>query len=887
MKRTITALTIVFTGFLAHTRAARATVPDSLRCTSAKKVNCVEDGILILEGTDDLISGCTNGSFPDQNIYRTNCHFDQVKVATKVAALLKANDETVVWDQLALFYVDAGQPSVFGGDQTPMMFYRAPQAGVLLGVPLGDASLSEGVNEIAGIGQVVTKRNPNFPFVGFTTGGSTTTFGNASSRDVLRADPEHGLYRNCGPNAICNEGMNGYQAFAQATAQMFGPYLRPESGLEDDSWYAMPAAARSSCGPQEATGQTSVPLSLLPSTFCPVNSDAPPLTTPPPWSGPAFDGADLSQTSGFFGQSGGAPHKLGPLSVCPDVKSALAVSVRPPVGGVSAAGGKSCTDAGALYQRIRPRIWNSFIDFDTSLMGGVNWEENGNGTAKAFGPVANRVSSWPYTGQATPMFHPLELWLLGLVPAASANAFDGVPRTDALATRPADLIGRGATLGAFSRTMGPRMGKPRLASNLAPAADPTTVYSEGNRLSFALPELLGTTPARVPAFEQASHVFKQLWVIVTKPHEYEFPTMPGSTCSQGQKCERPDWLAEINAKHIAVAKKWRKAWQQQWYMLTSYRGKMAAGYDSNIDETPYWEFMQEMDDKRSFLASGGLQFSVSGPQPDDNTNKILSFMNVRTPGAAGSLSFTSHNNQPPLWIDGQTTIDGNINSFLVRLSLPKGGPKNAFAAAQIGDVTVRIPADPTAFLIADGEFHTYATNLGTLAAFTSKAHTQFSFRPSSEAITTCDPNNLKDTGCLRIDFLRFSHFEPNEVADADVGCAAESKPDGQIALYDNCPNHYNPDQADGDHDGIGDACQDPDGDGVVNACDACVSAPGATCPPAFDVESGGDTRPPTSTQGEGSGCSCKVGGTGTHGLWPALAVLGLTIARLRRRKRLR
>src|SRR5690242_19268723 len=40
---------------------------------------------------------------------------------------------------------------------------------------------------------------------------------------------------------------------------------------------------------------------------------------------------------------------------------------------------------------------------------------------------------------------------------------------------------------------------------------------------------------------------------------------------------------------------------------------------------------------------------------------------------------------------------------------------------------------------------------------------------------------------------------------------------------DNCPNVANPDQADTNHDGIGDACQtgDADGDGIPDTTDNC------------------------------------------------------------------
>lgn len=70
-------------------------------------------------------------------------------------------------------------------------------------------------------------------------------------------------------------------------------------------------------------------------------------------------------------------------------------------------------------------------------------------------------------------------------------------------------------------------------------------------------------------------------------------------------------------------------------------------------------------------------------------------------------------------------------------------------------------------------------------------------------------------------------------ADGDGWC--EACP-GIDCVLDNCPNVFNPDQADHDGDGVGDACdncprepnpsqEDSDRDGVGNVCDNCKATP--------------------------------------------------------------
>ncbi|MCA9547452.1 MAG: PKD domain-containing protein, partial [Myxococcales bacterium] len=156
--------------------------------------------------------------------------------------------------------------------------------------------------------------------------------------------------------------------------------------------------------------------------------------------------------------------------------------------------------------------------------------------------------------------------------------------------------------------------------------------------------------------------------------------------------------------------------------------------------------------------------------------------------------------------------------------------------------------DPNAGAPLNDSIQAYAWDLDA-----SNGLNQFDHAGATVEYTCGDP------GEYRVALRVTDAFGSTHVAFATVECTPDNDGDGVLPADDNCVDVPNPDQADLDGDGVGDACDDDvDGDGVANAEDNCPVLANAgqgnvdgdelgdACDPDDDgdgVDDGGDNCP--------------------------------------------
>jgi hypothetical protein len=672
----------------------------------------------------------------------------------------------------------------FGHPDTGPLFYRT----------LNAAAMNQGVNLVGNIGLPVVPRDPAKPFIGVI---------NASNLKGAGTTPWTGSFGQCAKNAsICASGMFSYfDSLAQATANLYGPYLK------DPVEPAPPP-----------------PMGMMP-----------------------------------------APPKLihgGSIVAAPGGKNLLLTFAS---GGVTPKVTMGLVPVTAT--------WNALMDLPGSVLGGNSWKDNGNGTWATLRPPAFQGVSAPFEGGQVVRFHPLDLYVMGFIPSGEVaelnRKLNGVIGLRSFMAATAGQFYQPQSA-SFSATVGPFMGTKNSGVSLRGSSGvPKTIKVD----DF----VMANGGERMPAStEPGTQRIRQLWVLVTN-HQ---------ATSEGDLKEQ--------ANEIELIQRFRQEFNRYFYTLTTYKGRVHTNSDSNVDDSGYFEFGDERDDKNEWAPTGPLSFTIGGIQEIPGANgKATSVMRIKTEGG-GTINYNGQarpikisgamGNIPPYETDAKftdTSLSAANNLLTIRMRVPndpelleklKKKEEQLFAEIEFTgsrSAKFRIPADPDSFLVPDGRFRNYAVDLSK-TPFRDGEFTGLNFMPS----------NLPYDG-IELEFIKVSNTLWTNLRDSDLACDKTTQADGWPDLEDNCKAVFNPGQEDGNGDGVGDACEDFDGDNVVNLCDNCPTVTNSSQrKSACDGSTPSDCFFQTSAVGGPQPTSSAI-------IWVVAVALGGVIAGAARRRRRR